>query len=76
MKLNQTIARSLSFAAAAAGLALSAFAQEGLPTQKVLTIDVAEDYRPRRHGAVPRRWLQSHRHGGGRRQHFEGVSAG
>ena len=42
MKLNQTIARSLSVAAAAAGLALSAFAQEGLPTQKVLTIDVAE----------------------------------
>lgn len=42
MKLNQTIARSLSVVAAAAGLALSAFAQEGLPTQKVLTIDVAE----------------------------------
>jgi uncharacterized protein GlcG (DUF336 family) len=42
MKLNQTIARSLAVAAAAAGLALSAFAQEGLPTQKVLTIDVAE----------------------------------
>jgi uncharacterized protein GlcG (DUF336 family) len=36
-----TLVRSLSLAAGAAGLSVLAFAQDGLPTQKMLTIDVA-----------------------------------
>lgn len=36
------ITRSLTLLAGAAAFAMSAFAQEGLPTQKVLTIDVAQ----------------------------------
>ena len=36
-----TLIRSLSLAAGVAGLSVLAFAQDGLPTQKVLTIDVA-----------------------------------
>ncbi len=36
-----TLIRALSLAAGAAGLSVLAFAQDGLPTQKLLTIDVA-----------------------------------
>jgi uncharacterized protein GlcG (DUF336 family) len=36
-----TLIRSLSLAAGAAGLSVLALAQDGLPTQKMLTIDVA-----------------------------------
>lgn len=36
------IARSLALAAGLAALSAAAFAQEGLPTQKVLTLDVAQ----------------------------------
>ena len=36
-----TLIRALSLAAGAAGLSVLAFAQDGLPTQKMLTIDVA-----------------------------------
>jgi uncharacterized protein GlcG (DUF336 family) len=35
------LTRSLVLAAAAAGLSAAAFAQEGLPSQKILTVDVA-----------------------------------
>src|SRR5580698_1693008 len=36
-----TLIRALSLAAGAAGLSVLAFAQDGLPTQKVITIDIA-----------------------------------
>ena len=42
MKLTNTLSRSLVVMACAVALASSALAQEGLPTQKVLTIDVAQ----------------------------------
>jgi uncharacterized protein GlcG (DUF336 family) len=42
MKITKTLARSLAILSGVAGLTFSAFAQEGLPTQKVLTLDVAQ----------------------------------
>ncbi len=42
MKITKTFTRSLAILSGVASLTFSAFAQEGLPTQKVLTLDVAQ----------------------------------
>jgi len=42
MELDKRLNRSLALMAGVAGLSACALAQEGLPTQKVLTIDVAQ----------------------------------